>query len=452
VELGHGRILTADLQVEHTDMRETLTEVPCGGQGTKDFQPVYNRVRNGLATPDTRTLDVAAGKGAQIGTNFAAGFLSPDDSFIVSIEDSGNCSNKFSVYNNGLVTGIAINTSGLYYVATVNGNKDAVVFYNDHINSELNFARSFKIKDPNGYIQFSGIAVSPNGSQPEVAIAGTIKDSTLGLNYQVSLQLILGTNEYFRIESQTVTDFGVPSGNDSVAFDRAGNTYWGGRITDPLIGDAPLTFRMNKDYATIPWAYAWDYDGTFNNDPRVGIRGTRYVGGTGDQNGVYFVGTQGWQSTLGTAPGAGNMLALKLNPQNGSFTDPDDYAYLFYSTGLGDLLGTDVAVDREGNAYQSANRSTAADLADHAGRVYRFDLATQTTSFQQNYGFENNGQNELINGIDLRTSDPDSDIFYGGLIQGDPVSPPLNLGGGGGFCSSFISGDDAFIARSAQVA
>jgi hypothetical protein len=107
-------------------------------------------------------------------------------------------------------------------------------------------------------------------------------------------------------------------------------------------------------------------------------------------------------------------------------------------------------VDREGNAYQSANRSTRADLADHAGRIYRFDLATQTTSFQQNYGFENNGQNELINGIDLRTSDPDSDIFYGGLIQGDPVSPPLNLGSGG--CASFISGDDAFIARSAQVA
>jgi hypothetical protein len=143
------------------------------------------------------------------------------------------------------------------------------------------------------------------------------------------------------------------------------------------------------------------------------------------------------------------MLALKLNPQNGSFTDPDDYAYLFYSTGLGDLLGTDVAVDREGNAYQSANRSTRADLADHAGRIYRFDLATQTTSFQQNYGRENNGQNELINGVDLRTSDPDSDIFYGGLIQGDPVSPPLNLGGGG--CNSFIIGDDAFIARSKQV-
>ncbi len=376
-------------------------------ESSKMFAELFNSYEG---TPgDDEVLGVASGKGpGNVGKAYSAGYHGTDG-WLTRYGGGGACEVLASIPG-VKVEGIAANTQGVYVVGTANDNQSAFVYKFD---ADLNVVASdgFGVI-AGGELQLHGVGLSVNSTTPDVYLTGSLQDPSSGLGYRSTLVLRydkgLTTQKYVK-----AFDFGSDSAGRSVAADRPNNAYIGARFRDPGLGDSPLTFRLDNDGLTVRWSQVWTHDATHNIDLRVGRSGAQFIGGTTNAGGIFYNMTMGWQSSFGTTPGAATMLALKLNPANGTFDGVTTYALTFYAASLGDVVGLDVAADRNGDAYLAAAVSESPALHPHDGRVYKLELATQTIIDAQNYGGP--GPHDVVNGVDLITTAGTSEVIYGGL-------------------------------------
>ncbi len=408
--------------------------------GTKEFSP-YFHTYSGNTGSDT-VLAVATGKGPNLGKSYAGGYHG-SDGYITRYNAVGGCEVTATISDPAgvRITAIAVNNQGVYVVGTTNDDQSAFITkFDGNLDSPSTVAFAAPV---DGTIRLSGMGISPNATAPDIFVAGRIHDPAFGLSYNTALEMSLDKT-LATVRYANAVDFGADAELNSVDADRAHNAYFGGRFRDATIGDSPLTYRLNNDGLTLKWASLWTYDSSANLDLRVSVGGAKFLGGTTAASGIYYSATMGWQESLGVNPGSVTMLALKLNPIDGTFNGTTEYAFVFYSGDLNDLGGTDVTVDRNGDAYLSAYRG---DPEDHDGRVFKMELATLTTTDQQNYGGA--GYDDAIHSVDLVSTSPLSDLLYGGSTQTPSASatPPISSGA----CDPEYDGaQDGFVALAAQ--
>lgn len=116
---------------------------------------------------------------------------------------------------------------------------------------------------------------------------------------------------------------------------------------------------------------------------------------------------------------------MKLDEADGSI-GLNGYLITAYSGDLGTVGTSDVAVDRDGDAYFASWYSAAATPLQYKGVVLKLDLATKTIIDQQNYGAAGDGFTYTVIGVDLITTAPTARVVYGGDVTNPAqVAPPL---------------------------
>jgi hypothetical protein len=415
---------------------------PCISTG-KGFTPAWNTYDGGSSASSTdAALTVATGKG--VNTNvlaYAAGYHG-SDGFIRSYNAStGVCASLVTLSDPAgvTVTSMAVDTQGVYVTVNLNNfSKAFVLEFAGDLSSQLNGAEVDA--QAGGTVRLNGVGVQPtdacNSDTSDVfAVGGITGVSAYSDALAIRMDKTLTITTY-----AAVIDFGSDSEGKSVAADASFNAYIGGRVTDPSIGDSPLTFELDPTGTTSPWAYSWSYDNTYNIDPRVGDSGAVFIDSTGPALGAYFNMTMGNQASLSTGTAD---LSLHTIP-DGSFSGAYDYSWILYSGALGDLSGTSLAVDSAGNAYLGAARSGTGTETQHAGRVYHWPLPGGVADYQQNYGTEDAGFDTQIRGVALTSTDPTGALVYGGFTTqpAGTQSPPVT-----GSCG-ITGGQDGFIAAS----
>jgi hypothetical protein len=425
-------------QMDPSSLRITIT--PCDA-GNKVFTPVWNTYDGGANAGSTDAINaVATGKGGNTGVLTYGGGVHGVDGFIRSYNAvTGACGTLVTISDAAGVTvhSLAVDTQGVYAAVNLNdGSKAFILQFKGDLSAQT---AALEIDAGAGQtVTMKGVGISPNGQVPDVyGVGGITGVSAYSDILAIRADKTLATTTY-----ATAIDFGSDSEGKMVAADRPHNAYIGGRLSDPSLGDSPLTFELDPTGTTSPWAFDWTFDSTFNTDPRAGDGGVVFIGGTTAALGVYFNMTLANQSSLSTGT---SDLSLHTIP-DGSFSGADDYSWVLYSGALGDLSGTSIAVDRNGTAYLGAARSGTGTETQHAGRVYHWPLPGGVADYQQNYGTEDAGNDNQTRGVALETTSPTAPLTYGGFTNTPAGSqvPPVT-----GTCG-VAGGQDGFIAHSTQ--
>ncbi len=412
----------------------------CDGGGTK--AAIYNTYEGSDSIYDVN-YSVAAGKGAgNIGKAYSTGFHAGGT--IQRYGVGGGCEVGVTLTDPGNAVGvldIAINTQGVYVVASVNEEEDSS---GDHIegwllrfDADLNFiAGTTYVAPVGGEIFFSSVALSPNAAIPDVFVSGAILDPSVTSyenTFVASHDTSLATTRY-----AVYADFSDASIGWSIEADRARNAFIGGAVVN-FGAIENVTWRLDSLATGIAWANTLIYDAVTPYDVKAGMFGTKFLGGSSAGGGLYTTGILP-SNTLNpgsTSEGLyANLIVAKWNPTDGSLF----YGWIWSATGF-DYAGGDIVADRDGYAYVGGY------IGDDTDRDATLDKFNPVADTIVNYDFVGGiGTQDIGRAVDLVTTSPGADLLIVGKTEtASGMMYPTPSG-----CKATSPGLDGFVMKDMQ--
>jgi hypothetical protein len=234
------------------------------------------------------------------------------------------------------------------------------------------------------------------------------------------------------LNAVTVSFPGSNSIGKAIGTDADGNVYVGGTIALSSTENAALFYRLNADFASVPYAFYWP---NVNPGSAGAINGVVVAG-----DAFYMTGAVNDAKTPST-PDHKDLVLAKVDTATGG--TGSGYAYYWTVPG-GDFGGYDLTVDGAGDAFvpTSVNGPPSAGVVDIDGALVEFSPTGDTIVGSQRFGNLSPTSATVDRALAVSGIDASGTIATAGYTESPDFDPLINAnqpvygGGGDGFVAS----------------
>jgi hypothetical protein len=401
--VARSRSFQPRVEIKPFDVSRVQTERCESGGGRAAVYNTYHGT--GL---DAEVLDVASGKGPNIGKAYAVGYRTDlttgvEKGDLFTYPSGGGCELIKTVSSGAggdvRLTGIAINTKGVYVVGNDSSGDSAFILKLSTV--DLSTVSGWTYSVLGGSVRLNGVGISSNPAIFDVFAVGEIDDGSTGYS---NLFVASFDSDIVAPKYDKAIDLGGASEGFSIDADRARNAYVGGRYDSGGKWEN-VSLRLNTGGSTIKWSYTMTYDAVTPFHENTGTHGVKVLGGTSDASALYITGVLPSEDL--NPGGWANALIAKLDLNSGV----PDWAWLHHVDDR-DYGAHDITVDRDGYAYQAGYTGTD---SDRDATLAKFDT---TGASLVGYDFVGGfGTQDIGNAIDLVLPSTTSSIMMSGSTR-----------------------------------